>query len=138
MDGDEQLAADFASDDLLDSEDLVESDARSSSVHNVTKLKNAEFTLKLETVHKIPKVAIDNIIQHTSHLISHHVSEVVNNIKSHLQPKVSSEDLSIINSFVKGIKLNNVDSECSRRKYYSNHCSLVEPQEVLLGTEFKK
>ncbi len=30
MDGDEQLAADFASDDILDSEDLVERDARSS------------------------------------------------------------------------------------------------------------
>ncbi len=41
MDGDEQLAADFASDDILDSEDLVESDARSSNVHNVTEMKNA-------------------------------------------------------------------------------------------------
>ncbi len=138
MDGDQQLAADFASDDLLDSDDFVESDARSSNIHNITEIKNAEFTLKLETVHKIPKVAIDNIIQHTSQLISHHVSEVVNSIKSHLQPKISSEDLSFINSFIKGIKLNNVESEYSRRKYYSHNCNLVEPQEVLLGTEFKK
>ncbi len=118
MDGDDQLAADFASDDLLDSDDFVESDARSSNVHNITEIKNAEFALKLETVHKIPKVAINNIIQHTSHLISHHVSEVVNSIKSHLQPKMSSEDLSFINSFIKGIKLNNVENEYSRRKYY--------------------
>ncbi len=82
-------------------------------------------------------MAIDNIIQHTSHLLSHHVSEAVNNIKTHLEPKMSHEDLSFMNSFVKGIKLTNVESEYSRRKYYSNHCSLVEPQEVLLGKELR-
>lgn len=136
-DGDQQLTAEFASDDLRDSDGLLESDGISSNIHNITEIKNAEFALKLETVHKIPKVAIDNIIQHTSHLLSHHVSEAVNNIKTHLEPKMSHEDLSFMNSFVKGIKLTNVESEYSRRKYYSNHCSLVEPQEVLLGTELR-
>lgn len=80
----------------------------------------------------------DAIVQHTSHLISHHVSEVVNSIKSYLQPKISSGDFIFINSFIKGIKLSNIESEYNRKKYYSNHCHLVEPQEVLLGSELIK
>jgi len=138
LDGDEQLAADFASDDLLGSEGLVESDASSSNVQTITAFKNAEFALKLETQHKIPQVSSDAIMQNTSSLISHHVAEVVNNIKSYLQPKLSLEDLSFVNTFIKGIKLRNVETEYNRKKYYSSNCGFVEPQEILLGTELKE
>ncbi len=94
-----------------------------------TEFKNAEFALKLETQHKIPQVSIDAIVQHTSQLILYHVSEVVISIKSYLQAKISSGDFIFINSFNKGIKLSNTKSEYNRKKCYSNHCHLVEPQE---------
>ncbi len=84
-------------------------------MHNITEFKNAEFALKLETQHKIPQVSIDQIMQHTSHLISHHVSEAVKSIKSHLQPKSASRDLICINSFIKGVKLSNIDNEYTRK-----------------------
>ncbi len=140
FDDDVQLTAEFASDDLLDSESFEVGDVScsSSNVHNITEFKNSEFALKLETQHKIPQVSIDAIVQHTSHLISHHVSEVVNSIKSYLQPKISAKDSLFINNFIKGVKLSNIKSEYNRKKYYSNHCHLVEPEEVLLGTEFIK
>ncbi len=60
-----------------------------------------------------------------------------NSIKSYLQPKISSGDFIFINSFIKGIKLSNIEW-VNRIKYYYNHCHLVEPQEVLLGTELIK
>lgn len=82
-------------------------------------------------------MSIDTIIEHTSQLISHHISEVVNSVKTHLQPKLSSEDLNFVNGFIKDVKLSNVENEYNRKKYYTNYCNLVQPQEVLLGTEFK-
>ncbi len=117
FENDEQLTADLASDDLLDSESFEVGDVScSSNVHNIIEFRNAEFALKLETQYKIPQVSIDAIVQHTSHLISHHVSVVVNTIKSYLQPKISSGDFIFINSFIKGIKLSNIESEYNIKK----------------------
>lgn len=83
-------------------------------------------------------MSIDAVVEHTSHLISHHVSEVVSNIISHLESKLSTDDLNFLSSYKKGVKLSNAESEHSRNKYYSSQCGLVAPQEVLLGTELKK
>lgn len=137
--GDEQLAAEFASNEVTES-DYVELDASTflRDIGSLTDFKNAEFTLKLEAQHKISQVSIDAVVEHTSHLISHHVSEVVSNIKSHLESKLSTDDLSFLSSYQNGVRLSNVESEHSRNKYYSSQCRLVTPQGVLLGTELKK
>ncbi|KAK3892165.1 hypothetical protein Pcinc_003976 [Petrolisthes cinctipes] len=52
---DEQLAIEFASDDLLESETLKD-EKFGSHVQDVTLYKNAEYALRIETQHKIPQV----------------------------------------------------------------------------------
>ena len=129
---DEHMAATGGEESIIGDVLDIPSDERNSLLGNLAFLKNAEYALKLETQHRIPKSAV-NIIGHTSQLVSHYVAHAVNKVVSTSGVKLGSEDLERI----KQVDFSNISTDYNRHKYYHTHCKMIPPEEVLVGSESK-
>lgn len=102
---DEQVAA--TDDSVIGENDDITIDESSSLSENLRLLKNAEYALKLETQHRIPKSAVNDIIEHTSQLVSHYVSLAVKDIVASSGISLGNEDLERI----KQVNFKNIRTE---------------------------
>ncbi len=75
---DEHMAATGGEESVIGDVLDIPSDETNAPFENLAFLKNAKYALKLETQHRIPKSAVNDIIAHTSLLVSHYVAQAVN------------------------------------------------------------
>ncbi len=130
---DEHMAATGGEESVIGDVLDIPSDETNTLFENFAFLKNAEYALKLETQHRIPKSAVNDIIAHTSLLVSHYVTQAVNKVVTTSGIKLGSEVLESI----KHVDFSNISTDHNRHKYYQTHCKLISPEEVLVGSESK-
>ena len=97
-----------------------------------TSFANANFLLALEGKHRMSKVGLDSVVSTLDSYIQQHVDTFKAEAKSVLRTQGLDETV------VDGIHVNNMmhnfSSDYKRKKFYTKHCHLVNPIEIVLGS----
>ena len=118
-----------------DVQEMEQNDASDAEFH--TKILFAHYLLKLETCQRLSEIAIDAVSQQTQFLLQESLSKQRQVFCQWLRNANIDFDIEEFNDVTLNVDLSDLCSKYRRNRFYVQHCNLVQPSEVLLGTRIK-
>ena len=101
------------------------------------KLLFAHYILKLETSQNLTEITIDTVFDNTQHLMKSYLSQQYQSFYVWLKEKHPDISMDGLNDTLVPLNLSDLCTRLKRDDCFVQHCGLVEPVEVFLGTRMK-